>query len=382
MSVDYKKQLIKAFEYAVKTGSFDKRNIIENADNVCVYGLGKYFEEAFEKQDVKNKFHVNLLCDGNEKKLKEVEKRKGYFDNIKCISKEELPKFDNIAVILMLGDPRSAEEELRKLGVKNIITYNDMVLDYVMNNYRDGECFLNQKKNILKAFDYLEDEESKKIFVNIFCNRVAPQYSKYKYEELCTLPQYFPKDLFNISNNESVVDCGAYIGDTLEEFLKVSNNTYKNYYCFELDKDNYTTLLENCSKLNEDNKIECFNCGVFDENKEISYGRMSSNDSFSIYNLKETTVARVVKLDDILKNRNVTMIKMDIEGAEMKALRGCSNIIKDQKPKMAICVYHRINDLWDIPLYLKKLNPEYKVAIRHHANYWVSETVCYCYMDK
>lgn len=302
MSEYYKKQLIEAFNYAATTGSFDKRNIIDSSDNICVYGLGTYFEEAFEKQDVKTRFHVNLLCDGNEEKLKEVEKRKGYFNDIKCITKQELAKVNNVAVILMLGDSRSAEEELRALGIKNIITYNDMVLDDVMNNCRDKKWFLNQRDNILKAFNYLEDEESKKVFVNVFCNRVAPQYSEYKYEELCTLPQYFPKELFNISNEESIVDCGAYIGDTLEEFLKISNNNYKNYYCFELDKDNYKTLLENCSKVNEDNKIECFNYGVFNQNKEISYGKMSSSDSFSIYNSKETTVAKVVKLDEILKN--------------------------------------------------------------------------------
>ena len=58
MSEYYKKQLIKAFDYAVETGSFDKRNIIDNSDNICVYGLGTYFEEAFEKQDVKNRFHA------------------------------------------------------------------------------------------------------------------------------------------------------------------------------------------------------------------------------------------------------------------------------------------------------------------------------------
>ena len=382
MSEYYKKQLIKAFDYAVETGSFDKRNIIDNSDNICVYGLGTYFEEAFEKQDVKNRFHVNLLCDSNEGKLKEVAKRNGYFKDIKCITKQELSEVNSVTVILMLGDPRSAVEELRALGIKNIITYNDMVLDDVMNNSRDKKWFVNEKENMLKAFDYLEDEESRKIFANIFCNRVAPQYSEYKYEELCTLPQYFPKDLFNISNEESIVDCGAYIGDTLEEFLKISNNNYKKYYCFELDKENYRTLLENCSKVNKDKKIECFNYGVFNQNKEISYGRMSSSDSFSIYNSKETTIAKVVKLDEILKNKEITMIKMDIEGSEMKALEGCSEIIKEQKPKMAICVYHRINDLWDIPLYLKKINPKYRVAIRHHANYWVSETVCYCYMNK
>ncbi|MBN7573062.1 hypothetical protein C1H57_00405 [Clostridium sp. 2-1] len=380
---NYEEQLKNAIEYAAITGSFDKRNIIDSSENVCVFGLGRYFEEAFEQQNVKERFHVNLLCDNNKEKLEEVSNRGGYFKGIECVSLNELSHMNNVAIILMLGDPRSAETQLRELGFNNIITYNDMVLDEVMNGNRDKEWFKDQEEEIFKAYNILKDEESKKVFVNVLCNRIAPQFSKYKYDEICVLPQYFPSDILGFTDNESFVDCGAYDGDTLESFLKVTNEKFSSAYSFELDKDNYDKLCSNARMLSKSvsEKIECFNYGVWNENKTISYGKMSSSDSFSIFNEKEITTAKVVKLDDLLGNRKVTMIKMDIEGAEMMALEGSNKIITEQKPKMAICVYHRVEDLWKIPIYLKKLVPSYNISIRHHANFWVSETVCYAYVE-
>ena len=377
---NYEEQLKNAIEYSVLSGSFNKINIIDSVENVCVFGLGRYFEEAFEKQNVKKRFNVNILCDNNREKIKEISKR---FDDLKCVTVEELANIDSLAVILMLGDPRSVEIQLRELGINNIITYNDIVLDEVMDGNRNKQWFKNQEEDIFKAYNMLFDEESKRIFVNILCNRIAPQFSNYKYDQLCVLPQYFPKDILMLTENESLVDCGAYDGDTLDQFLKVNNKKFNNVYCFELDKDNYDELCNNVKKKEEQvsEKVKCFNYGVWNENKTISYGKMSSSDSFSIFNNKEVTTAEVVKLDDLLGKKEVTMIKMDIEGAEMMALQGSADIIKKQKPKMAICVYHRIEDLWQIPIYLKELVPNYKISIRHHANYWVSETVCYAYID-
>ncbi len=84
----------------------------------------------------------------------------------------------------------------------------------------------------------------------------------------------------------------------------------------------------------------------------------------------------VTTLDNILKNRPVTFIKMDIEGGEIDALNGSRNIINEQKPVLAICVYHKFNDIFDIPLLIKSFGINYKYYLRHYSNY-VSETVLY-----
>lgn len=75
-----------------------------------------------------------------------------------------------------------------------------------------------------------------------------------------------------------------------------------------------------------------------------------------------------VRLSEWCKENNVqaTFIKMDIEGAELDALRGAEELIKANKPKLAICLYHHVHDLWTIPLYVKSLVPEYKLFCREN----------------
>ena len=56
---------------------------------------------------------------------------------------------------------------------------------------------------------------------------------------------------------------------------------------------------------------------------------------------------------------------MDIEGAELNALKGAEETIRRFKPKLAITVYHSLNDFWEIPEWLESLGLGYKFYLRH-----------------
>ena len=85
----------------------------------------------------------------------------------------------------------------------------------------------------------------------------------------------------------------------------------------------------------------------------------------------------VMPIDEAIETGDrVTMIKMDIEGSELEALKGAKQTIQRDKPKLAICIYHKPEDIIEIPCYIKELVPRYRLYLRHYGN-GDTETVLY-----
>lgn len=183
-----------------------------------------------------------------------------------------------------------------------------------------------------------------------------------KISELTRL-QYFDLEELRPKENEVFVDCGAFDGDSVFAFMKWCNNMYKHIYCFEPDKNNYMLCKENLNE--QSGKITVINKGTWSCETELSFSDTSDVAS----HICEDGLQRikVVSLDKALRNEEkVTFIKMDIEGAELETLKGAKQIITEQKPKLAICVYHKKEDIFTIPEYIRSLNPEYKFYLRHY----------------
>lgn len=375
----YLQQLNNAIEYSLERGSFNSLNIIENAKNVCVFGLGTYFNDAFSSQDMKKKFHVNLLSDNDPDKWGKT------FESIKCIPPYELTNYESLVVIIMLGNPVPVEKQLKDLGIQFIYHVN-LMLDEIMNIPRSRGWFMKEIDDIKKVYSLFHDDRSKKIYVNGLCNRIAPAFSELTWEELfCDEEQYFYQEYFKFHSNETFVDCGSYTGDTILKFCDIVKK-YKEIWGFELDKDNFDQMISNLKNI--DGSIHLHNCGVWNENCVLDYGHGSSTNEpssgISLYKTEPSAnnliqQAQVKRLDDVLKSRNVTYIKMDVEGAEMNALLGAEHIIRTQRPRLSVCVYHKVSDFWQIPLLLNKFNHEYKFVLRHYSKTSCEETVLYAY---
>ncbi|WP_050782855.1 FkbM family methyltransferase [Selenomonas sp. oral taxon 137] len=104
--------------------------------------------------------------------------------------------------------------------------------------------------------------------------------------------------------------------------------------------------------------------------------RYHENATSSVFAEDGSERAEFRPLDEVLGEAPVTLVKMDIEGAEPLALRGAERIIREHAPKLAICTYHRAEHLWEIPALIREMNPAYRFYFRHHDTD-ETETVCY-----
>ena len=121
-------------------------------------------------------------------------------------------------------------------------------------------------------------------------------------------------------------------------------------------------------------KYDFYKCGVWSEETVL---RFHARDDIESYIYEDGDVEIEVKaLDNTVFKDAPTYIKMDIEGSEMEALKGCKKIIQQYKPKLSICIYHNAEDLFDIPIMIKEMCQDYKLFIRQYANSRF-ETVCY-----
>lgn len=221
-----------------------------------------------------------------------------------------------------------------------------------------------------KVYDMLEDELSRKTFEGVLKYRCTNDTKALK--GIVRSPQYFQRDIISPVKDEVFLDGGAFIGDTLDEFVKkFSVGNYKRVYAWEPDIYNLRTLRKKAKKYKN---VTVVPYGMWSEKTELHFEQTGTAGSTLSEGSGESV--KVDSIDNQCSDEKVTFIKMDIEGAEQGALKGAINIIKRDRPRLTICIYHSPEDLYEIPLWVKSVVPEYKLYIRHHTKCW-TDTVLY-----
>lgn len=145
---------------------------------------------------------------------------------------------------------------------------------------------------------------------------------------------------------------------------------------FEPDLDNFQFLIvkikQDAEKLAD--QIILFPCAVY--NGQTYLGFKSGLKINSSISSDSSTMILAVSIDDILPYFHPTFISFDVEGAELEAIKGMKHTIAKNKPDIAVCVYHSPNHIWDIPLFIKSLCPDYKLYLRNYTGF-PSETALY-----
>lgn len=262
---------------------------------------------------------------------------------------------------------------LHKLGYTNVMDAYSLLAAALpfANNETSRQQFARSAQRIGMALGLLADDHSR----DIFCSNLSA-HATYNYDNTLIsegMTQYFDVQVPFAKGYRHFVDCGAFTGDSLEELVK--RHELHSYVAFEPDAGTFTKLTATVDGLRDKLcNAYLFPCATGSKPDFASFDAQGGGSS-AIREGGDLTV-QVVRLDDVLKGQDITMLKMDIEGAETDTLYGARHIITGQQPDLAICVYHRVADIWEIPLLLHEWVPGYRFYLRCHYNATM-ETVLY-----
>lgn len=229
-----------------------------------------------------------------------------------------------------------------------------------------------QAANVRKAASLWADDSSRQEYLNQVRWRALGDQSTLgpPVDE----KQYFVESLYRIKDHEVFVDCGAYIGDTAEQIIR-RNPAFSRIIAIEADSQNFERLTKWIGTLDASiaSRISPLNAAV---GAKRDKRRFQSGGDGARLATGGDIVVDCIPIDELPSAAKITFIKMDIEGAELDALEGARHSIQAHRPILSICVYHKQDDLWRIPLMIRSMVEDYRLFLRPHEADG-KELVCY-----
>ena len=342
-----------------------------SADNgVIIYGagdMGRVVYAFFQNMGVS----VLAFCDTDKSKWKDGE--------ISILSPEQASlRFKNALCVVAINIPQKSNtyfeiaKRMASAGIKHIVHWDFLRRYQGLTGFNLTENFnihsardvLRNRDQVIAAAYLLSDDYSRELFYKIIRQRFV---SDMPVDGWVTVPGvYFHDDIFRLTADDIIIDGGACDGDTLKAFLD-RGGIFKEWHCFEpfdYNCDAIRTFINTKPEIK--NKVFIHKTVLGNSNEDVRFFILNDNIGGggvidSHYKLNSTADGHEVsvssvRLDD--KFELCTFIKMDIEGSEMDALLGAEKVIRDNKPILAVSVYHKSTDIWEIPLWIDKIMPD------------------------
>ena len=321
----------------------------------CLYGTGKAarkLAETLRERGIEIKKFIDHLS------LKET-----HIMGIPCVQPNELRGDDDHVILAFFNREAQVQSIALSLGQRKIYTLPEIYLKLslafesfwfssVINSHQIKEGVDRLSKHItekksLELLDFLK---------NFRLTGDLKYYPKPQGFD----DQYFPHDIPGWENSmiTSFVDCGAYDGDTF--LLAQKKLQLARYIGFEPDSMNYSQAKKRIGS--HETHYQIFPFATWYKNETLFF---SDDHQESSHVSTQGKPIQGVRLDDYL-NQDYDLLKIDVEGADLQTLQGATNWIKKHRPKIAVSLYHRPTDLWEIPLFLAKLDLNYKFYLRQH----------------
>jgi hypothetical protein len=202
---------------------------------------------------------------------------------------------------------------------------------------------MQHEEEYYKILAELRDEESKKTYIEII--RSLIENDIYRYKEYESKNKYFDDKIYRPLENEVWINCGSCTGDSILHYLALERQ-FKKIYAVEIEDDKIQHL---------ERLFELFPKAVKEKIKMCTKAFEGGDSEYSI--------------DNILRKEKVTLINMDIEGAEMTVLEGAIEKLRKDRPVLAVAAYHKAEDLIAIPNFILENSENYLIYLRKCRGY-------------
>ncbi len=273
----------------------------------------------------------------------------------------------------------SLRKEIREFLLKyteanKIFSFEVELYEYYNTDSQKYKLFLEQNiDGLADIYMKLADDFSRETMLKVIEGRLTGDLDIVS--DIWVKNQYWPEDIIHFTGEENVIECGSSDGKTLKELYEQLNGKYNHIYCFEPDAECVQILKDIIKDLDSHGGISLIQKGTYRETATLHFVNEGVDSGLSHVSENGESIIECVAIDDVIQNK-VTYIKMDIEGAELDTLVGAERVIRENRPKLAVCIYHKDEDILNIIRYLQGLNLGYDFYIRHH-NCNMTETVLY-----
>jgi FkbM family methyltransferase len=271
-----------------------------------------------------------------------------------------------IGIFNYTANLRIVEEQLLSRGFTEIYT----ILDIQHAMAALGSYWLSDTSLMVPTIDEavwlmnrLQDDESKHFLFDNLSARCLRSLNALK-SPPCG-QQYYPQGIAIPRDDVSLIDGGAFDGDTIRSLVSAGFN-FNRIVAFEPDLANFESLLTTCQSLPQRPKdLQLLPLALAEKSR--TYRFLASSTSSSAVDPEGNSYVQSIAIDESFPSIDANYVKLDIEGFESSALSGMKCLLSRCQPCVAVCVYHTPTDLWELPRLLDSILPSHEFYLRSHA---------------
>jgi FkbM family methyltransferase len=287
---------------------------------------------------------------------------------------EAITRYGNEATFVVAVYNQSRPyHQLKNFGCPYIVSYASLFAQYPTAFLphaclEDPSKVFADREIVLASLDLWADERSQIEYLHQIERRLYQGFEPPRAAQSIEMrsSEYFPP-LYTHHSQEVLADCGAFTGDTIGRFLSLWNDRFAKIIGLEPDPDNFIELGRYVASLEDSvqKRISLHQVAVGRTQETLRFCATSSPAS-SLSDVGSFEV-QAIPLDSFLADVPPTLVKMDVEGAELEALAGAEQLIRRGQTVFAVTVYHCSDHLWRIPNLIRGWNDSYRFFLQAHA---------------